>query len=81
MRVGCNLKGNVTWKGMWVAIVWEIWHHRNKVVFKNGIVDSEEIFYLAQIKGWSWAKFRNSGVIFSMSDWFLNLKSCIKSLV
>jgi len=68
---------------MWVAIVWEFWHYRNKVMFKNEIVDNEEIFYLAQIKRWSWTKFRNLGVmvIFSMSDWFLNPKSCLKSQV
>jgi len=27
-----------------------IWNHRNKVVFKEGVVDHEEIFSLAQLK-------------------------------
>jgi len=27
---------NVAWKGMWVAIVTEIWNQRNKVVFNRG---------------------------------------------
>jgi len=35
---------NRAWKGVWVAIVTEIWNHRNKVVFKGGIVDEEEFF-------------------------------------
>jgi len=35
---------------MWVTIVSEIWNHRNKVVFKGGAVDAEEIFSLAQLK-------------------------------
>jgi len=39
-----------------VAIVLEIWSHRNKVVFKGGVVDHEEIFSLAQLKGWLWLK-------------------------
>jgi len=36
---------------MWVAIVSEIWSHRNKVVFSGGVVDDEESFSLAQLKG------------------------------
>jgi len=35
------------WKILWVTIVTETWAHRNKVVFKNGVVDSVEIFSLA----------------------------------
>jgi len=34
-----------------VAIVSEIWSHKNKVVFNGGVVDAEEIFSLAQLKG------------------------------
>jgi len=41
---------NRVWKGMWVAIVSEIWNLRNKVVFKGEVVDAEEIFCLAQLK-------------------------------
>ena len=42
---------NKAWKGLWVVIVSEIWNHRNKVVFNGGVVDDEEIFSLAQLKG------------------------------
>jgi len=42
--------------GVWVAIVWEIWAQRNKVVFNGGVVDLVEVFSLAQLKGWLWAK-------------------------
>ena len=38
---------------MWVAIVFEIWRHRNKIVFNKGVVDDVEIFTLAQLKAWS----------------------------
>ena len=34
-----------------MAIVSEIWNHREKVVFNGGVVDDEEIFTLAQLKG------------------------------
>jgi len=65
---GWNKRANVVWKGMWVAIVWEIWIHINNVVFNNGIVDYEKNIHFAQIKGWSCAKYRNPGVVFSVSD-------------
>jgi len=33
--VSCQRESvNRVWKGMWVAIISEIWNHRNKVVFK-----------------------------------------------
>jgi len=34
-----------------VATVSEIWNHRNKIVFNGGVMDIEEIFTLAQLKG------------------------------
>jgi len=49
---------------MWVAIVWEIWNHKNKIVFKNEVVDADEIFCLAQLKGWTWSKFKEPRVNF-----------------
>jgi len=42
--------GNHLWKIMWVTIVTKTWAHRNKVVFRNGIVDNVEIFSLAHIR-------------------------------
>jgi len=30
--------------------VWEIWKHRNRIVFNNGVMDDLEIFILAQLK-------------------------------
>ena len=47
--IGQSRKANIVWKGMWLAIVREIWKHRNKVVFCNRRVDEVEIFAMAQI--------------------------------
>jgi len=49
--LGEKQSANRVWKGMCVAIVLEVWSHRNKVVFKGGVVDDVEIFSLAQLKG------------------------------
>jgi len=38
---------NQVWEGTWVTLIWEILNHRSKVVFKNGVVDVEEILCLA----------------------------------
>jgi len=42
---------NRAWKWVWIAVMIEIWKHRNKIVFRGGIVDEEEVFCLAQLKG------------------------------
>jgi len=42
---------NRVWKVMWVAIVSKIWNNKNKVVFKDGVVDVEKVFSLTQLKG------------------------------
>jgi len=76
----CNKKANVVWKGVWVAVVWEIWYHRNRIVFKNGVVDDVEIFTLAQLKAWSWAKFRWLRVNYSVSDWLICPQICLGSI-
>jgi len=43
---------------MLVAIVNEIWKHRNKIVFQEGRVDAVEIFTVTQFSVWSWVKFK-----------------------
>jgi len=52
----CSEKVNLVWKGVWIAIVWEIWKHRKNIVFNGGIVYATKIFMMAQLKAWSWVK-------------------------
>jgi len=52
-----SVKANKVWKGMWLELVKEIWNHRNRLIFNNGKVDEIEIFALAQMNAWTWAKF------------------------
>jgi len=63
-----------------VAIVSEIWNHRNKVVFRGGVMDADEIFSLDQVKGWLWAKYKMKRTTFSYSDWHLSPVLCLQSL-
>jgi len=44
-----NKEGNRLWK-----IVWSIWKHRNRVIFKQAMVDAVEIFNMAQVQSWVW---------------------------
>ena len=66
--IGLSKNSNIIWKGMWLAIVWEIWKHRNKCVFSNGVVDEVEIFAMAQVKAWYWAKTGRQKINYSFSD-------------
>jgi len=71
---------NVAWKGMWMAIVTEIWNQRNKVVFNRGIVDAMGIFTLAQLRSWFWFKHKFKGCTSSYLDWYFSPTKCLKSL-
>ena len=46
--IGLGRKGNQVWKGVWVAITYEIWKHRNWIVFPDRRVDTVELFIVAQ---------------------------------
>jgi len=41
---------NLIMGNIWIALVSEIWRHRNNCLFKGGVVDHTEVFYLAQVK-------------------------------
>jgi len=75
-----NTRQNTIWKGMWLAIVGEIWRHKNEVIFKQKKVDTEDIFSLAQVNAWAWLKHKIPSVKFSYSDWYFAPIVCLKSL-
>jgi len=74
-----NYKQNHMWKGVWATIVCSIWDQRNKSIFKQDRVDTEEIFHMAQLKTWLWLRYRMKSFSYSFSDWLLNPILCIKS--
>jgi len=74
---GLGRKGNQVWKGVFVAIVNEIWKHRNKIVFQEGRVDAVEIFTVAQSNIRLWAKFKWQRVYRSYSDWYFCTTICL----
>jgi len=70
---------NLVWKVLWVVIVWCIWEQRNNVVFRQGIVDVEEIFQKAQLKSLLWLKHNVPSYNYSFVDSVLNPLPCIRS--
>jgi len=44
------LGNNNVRKCMWIAIIWGIWNHRNRIIFNNVMVDLVEIFAIAKVK-------------------------------
>jgi len=67
---------NLMWVCVWIAVVGKIWKHRNIRIFIGGRIDHNEIFDLAQLKAWSWIKFKTQGVCFP--DWCLEPMVCMK---
>ena len=43
---------NAVWMTIWIVVVSEIWSLRNKIIFKEGVVDVSEVFALIQLKAW-----------------------------
>jgi len=49
---GVNKSVNQVWSSVWVAMVDELWKHRNRKIFKSGKIDHIEIFTMVQLKVW-----------------------------
>jgi len=73
-----NSRQNLVWKGMWLAIIGEIWKHRNGIIFNHRKVDPREIFDQAQVAAWVWMKHKIPAMTFSYSDWYLSPHTCLK---
>ncbi|XP_068504213.1 uncharacterized protein [Phaseolus vulgaris] len=84
--VHLNSKQNQLWKGMWVAIVNGIWEQKNTVIFKQGVLDAEEIFQMAQlrVKG---SLMKKEGSMYLVNGrllgdgWFMNVLQVFASLL
>jgi len=48
--MGTNSTENSMWRFMCVVVIWGIWNHENRVIFKEAVVDSVEILTITQIK-------------------------------
>ena len=68
---------NLILGSIWVALVSDIWRHRNNCIYKGGVLDHFEIFSSAQLKVWSWVSSKFPSVCFSFSDWCLEPLVCI----
>ncbi|XP_068466484.1 uncharacterized protein [Phaseolus vulgaris] len=66
------------WNGVWVAVVRCIWDQRNLIIFKQGVVDAEDIFQKVQLKTWMWMKHKMQSFNHSFVEWVLNLNICLK---
>jgi len=69
---------NLVWNTIWVGVVSEIWNHRNHMVFRKGVADTEEVFTLVQVKVWSWVSTKARLASFSFSDWCLEPMECMR---
>jgi len=71
---------NLAFGNIWITLVNDIWHHRNKHIFKGAVIDHSEIFSLAQLKVWSWVTSKDPLACFSFSDWCLDPLVCMFSI-
>ncbi|RDX60485.1 hypothetical protein CR513_61374, partial [Mucuna pruriens] len=47
-------------KAWWFAAIWPLWLHRDDIIFRNDVANSEYVFELIKFRFWSWlnAKFK-----------------------
>jgi len=65
---------------VWIAIVGELWKHRNMRIFRSGRIDPIEIFVLSQLNVWSWVMSKAREVCFSYSDRCLESMVCMMTI-
>jgi len=70
--INAPVQYNVVWSSVWIAMVSEIWKHRNKHIFQCGVIDLSEVFTLAQLRVWSWRTSKTVSVRFSYSEWCID---------
>ena len=73
-------KQNVVWKRLWIAIVWNIRKHKNSIIFRQGKIDTQEIWSMTQQNVWLWMKHKLTIVKFSYLDWCQCRTLCLKTL-
>ena len=65
------------WGVIWIAVVSELWKHRNNAIFNGGVVDGLEVVALVQVKTWSWITSKSLSGLFSFSEWCLETLVCM----
>jgi len=70
----------VVWSSIWIAVVNEIWKHRNKHIFQGGVIDHSEMFTLAQLKVWSWVTSKSVYACFTYYEWCIDPMACMFSI-
>jgi len=75
----CNVSALASemWGVIWIAVVSELWKHRNNVIFNGGVVDGLEVAALVQVKTWSWITSKSLSGLFSFSEWCLEPLVCM----
>ena len=72
---------NEVWGVIWIAVVNEVWKHRNKVIFNGGVVDVLKAFSLVQLKVWSWVTSKSQSAHFSFFDWCIDMLVCMRMIL
>jgi len=65
------------WGVIKIAMVSELWKHKNNVIFNGGVVDGLEVTALVQVKTWSWTTSKSLSGLFFFSEWCLEPLVCM----
>ena len=77
---GYGKKGLKFCRIIWFAIVWEIWIHRNGIIFKNECKDPTKVMEVVKLKTWVWLKNYHTNFSYSFFEWCNEPMKCLYDL-
>lgn len=73
-QIGMNGgKRNNRWKCWWVALMWTIWQHRNKIIFSNKSFNATKLMDDALFLLWTWLQASEKDFTMHFNYWSTNL--------
>ena len=68
------------WRSIWLACVWNIWTHRNNIVFQGVQPDWAKVLEGLKSHSWFWIRNLGKGLIASYSDWSREPIACLQGV-
>jgi hypothetical protein len=69
-------------KGMmmiWIAVLWSIWRHRNKIIFDNGVKDAAGLLEEVKTMSWKWWNGRLATKPCLLYEWLAEPEICLST--
>ncbi|KHN44931.1 hypothetical protein glysoja_036142, partial [Glycine soja] len=63
---------------VWRASVWTLWNHKNAHIFRNHVLNVDQVFETIIFKSWLWLSSKLGGFKSSFYEWYSHPDQCLK---